>query len=394
MATRPVTTPLGRLGTRTPGSSGCYATRRAHALHALPTTSSSADTLRRRTSVTVLPAHNYGPCSRRGVVRRAVEGQRDQVPVETDSRGLTRLVLRKEGWQFWECTLPGEDKPRRLHYVQAGDSGPPIILVHGFGASAYHWRYNIPELAKNHRVYAPCLMGFGWSEKAVVDYSEGKVWVEQLRQFISSVVGAEEPVVLVGNSLGGFAILATAGQYPELVRGLVLLNAAGDFDETRPSTDAPTVDSPALPTAVYFEGLIEWFKRTLISLSFQFSKQPLRIKQVLNMVYVNEESVDEALIESIAYPAEDANAAEVFYRVISQAGTSGVTMNTLFSRIRAPVLLLWGSQDPWVVPARADRMQELYPADRINLANAGHCPHDDLPEEVNAAITKWVSDLA
>jgi pimeloyl-ACP methyl ester carboxylesterase len=44
------------------------------------------------------------------------------------------------------------------------------------------------------------------------------VWVEQLRQFISSVVGAEEPVVLVGNSLGGFAILATAGQHPELVR--------------------------------------------------------------------------------------------------------------------------------------------------------------------------------
>jgi len=272
-----------------------------------------------------------------------------------DSRGLTRLVLKKEGWRFWDCTLPGEDAPRRMHYVQAGSAGPPIVLVHGFGASAYHWRYNIPELAKSHRVYAPCLLGFGWSEKAVVDYTEGRVWVEQLRQFILQVVGGEEAVVLVGNSLGGFASLATAGSHPELVRGLVLLNAAGNFDEAEPVEVAPITESatgPALKSAVFLQGFVEWLKRALIGASFQLSKQPLRIKQVLNMVYVNEESIDDALVESIAAPADDANAAEVFYRVISQAGTSGVTMNTLFSRIKAPVLLLWGSKDPWVVPAR------------------------------------------
>lgn len=45
------------------------------------------------------------------------------------------------------------------------------------------------------------------------------------------------------------------------------------------------------------------------------------------------------------------------------------------------------------VPSRADRMQELYPADRIDLAEAGHCPHDDLPQEVNAAIAQWVAGL-
>ena len=56
----------------------------------------------------------------------------------------------------------------------AGESGSPILLVHGFGASAYHWRYNIPELAKRHRVYAVDLLGFGWSTKALVDYQYGE----------------------------------------------------------------------------------------------------------------------------------------------------------------------------------------------------------------------------
>jgi pimeloyl-ACP methyl ester carboxylesterase len=41
----------------------------------------------------------------------------------------------------------------------AGDSGPPVLLIHGFGASAYHWRYQVPSLARNHRVYAIDLLG-------------------------------------------------------------------------------------------------------------------------------------------------------------------------------------------------------------------------------------------
>lgn len=68
-------------------------------------------------------------------------------------------------------------------------------------------------------------------------------------------------------------------------------------------------------------------------------------------VYVNMESIDDDLVASISKPAEDPNAAEVFYRVISQA-TGPVTVNQLFRRLKAPVLLLWGRRDPWVVPSR------------------------------------------
>ena len=98
----------------------------------------------------------------------------------------------------------------------SGNSGPPIVLVHGFGASAYHWRYNIIELAKKHRVFAVDLLGFGWSDKALVDYSQ-TIWSDQIAAFIKEVVD-DGPVVLAGNSLGGYNSLATAARFPELVK--------------------------------------------------------------------------------------------------------------------------------------------------------------------------------
>lgn len=62
-----------------------------------------------------------------------------------------------------------------------------MVLIHGFGASVYHWRYNIPALAKNHRVFAMDMLGFGWSEKPVLEYSGCAIWANQLQDFIKEV---------------------------------------------------------------------------------------------------------------------------------------------------------------------------------------------------------------
>ena len=70
----------------------------------------------------------------------------------------------------------------------SGDKGTPLLLIHGFGASAYHWRYNINELAKTHRVYAIDLLGFGWSDKPLVEYSKYDLWPRQVSTFINEVI--------------------------------------------------------------------------------------------------------------------------------------------------------------------------------------------------------------
>ena len=57
-------------------------------------------------------------------------------------------------------------------------------------------RYNIPELAKKYKVYAVDLLGFGWSEKAIIEY-DATVWRDQVSDFMKEVV--KEPAILVGN---------------------------------------------------------------------------------------------------------------------------------------------------------------------------------------------------
>lgn len=57
-------------------------------------------------------------------------------------------------------------------------------------------RYNIPELAKSHKVYALDLLGFGWSDKALVEY-DAMIWRDQVTDFLKEIV--KEPAVLVGN---------------------------------------------------------------------------------------------------------------------------------------------------------------------------------------------------
>lgn len=57
-------------------------------------------------------------------------------------------------------------------------------------------RYNIPELAKKYKVYALDLLGFGWSEKAIIDY-DATIWRDQVIDFMKDIV--KEPAILVGN---------------------------------------------------------------------------------------------------------------------------------------------------------------------------------------------------
>lgn len=321
-------------------------------------------------------------------------------------RQLDRLDWNPEGHSFWDWEVPGHG-PARIHYVASGPSdGKPLVLVHGFGANYYHWRHNVPALSKRYRVYAVDLLGFGLSDKPIVLYS-GQLWAQQLSAFIREVVRPVGKAAIAGNSLGGYASLATAVEAPELVSGVALLNAAGRFsDGTEPSareagegaeTEAEAGPGyiSALTTAVQ-EQIQKAFTRLVLGVSFQVTKQPARVRQVLEQVYASDPSnVDDELVQSILHAAKDKNAQEVFCRIVSRNALPTVTIDDLLSRLdpEARVLLLWGEKDPWIRPAVADRIQELRPcAQRVSL-DAGHCPHDEAPEEVNRALEEWVESL-
>ncbi|OAY78095.1 pheophytinase, chloroplastic [Ananas comosus] len=298
-------------------------------------------------------------------------------------RGMERLPFKPEGYNFWTW------RGRKIHYVEQG-SGQPIVLIHGFGASAFHWRYNIPELAQNYKVYAVDLLGFGWSEKAIIEY-EATVWMEQVSDFLEEIV--KEPAILVGNSLGGFTALLTAAKLPQQVCGLVLLNSAGQFGD--PNRQPNTNEEESAIKKFVVNPLKDVFQRIVLGFLFWQAKQPARIEKVLKSVYIDPSNVDDYLVKSITTPTVDPNSGEVYYRLMTRfmSNQSKYTLDGLLSKLSCPLLLLWGDLDPWVGPAKAARIKEFYPNTTVVSLQAGHCPHDEVPELVNRALLDWLSSL-
>ena len=106
-----------------------------------------------------------------------------------------------------------------------------ILLIHGFGASTDHWRFNIPTLSNKYEVHAMDLLGFGKSPKPQdVEYS-GSLWKDQVVAYVKEKI--KKPTIVVGNSLGGYAALAAGSELNELNAGVILLNAAGYFSEEK-----------------------------------------------------------------------------------------------------------------------------------------------------------------
>lgn len=293
-----------------------------------------------------------------------------------------KLPWIESGYQTWNW------RGNKINFIELGDpSKPALVLIHGFGASAFHYRYNLPNLARDYHVYAFCKLGFGLSDKPVQEYAS-EVWRDQAVDFLKQVV--QKPAVLAGNSLGGFTSLYTAAtdDVKDLVKGVVLMNGAGRF------RDGTTVEQEQdAPKPIGFVVAIQKFiQRAVIAASFVVTKQPARIAQILRQVYpVNAKNVDPELVESIRFPSLDPNAAEVFYRVITKAGSgSQVYVDDLLEKVEVPILLCWGEYDPWIRPEAADKIQKLKPdAIRVSI-EAGHCPHDEAPEAVNAAIRNFM----
>lgn len=362
-----------------------------------------------RSRVLQLAAVTTTPSSDRGA---SISQRSEPLNMERNSSGLQRLVYRKEGWQYWNW-IDAQTGPHRIHYISAGENnpGPTVLLIHGFGASAYHWRHNIPALVDaGRRVFAVDLLGFGLSDKALVSYGDYSVWQRQLTAFMTDVV--KDKCVLVGNSLGGYTSLSAAAANPSQVSGVALLNGAGRFEDLdkpagQQKQDVVEIDPLAVkpvqkkpseplmpPNPTPWEQLVAASTalsvRVGLYFAFIYAKQPLRIRQVLNKVYLDNANVDDDLVESILQPAQDGAAAECFRLILSGSGTS---INSLLSQMSQPLLLLWGDRDPWIGPGSADRVMQLYPsATRIRL-NAGHCPHDEAPAATNEGLLSWLATL-
>lgn len=227
----------------------------------------------------------------------------------------------------------------RTHYLQAGSpDSAAIVLLHGGGAGADsvgNWRYTLPLFARDFRVIALDMVGFGATDKpdpAEYTYSQAGRNAH-LADFLCALdLG---PAVLVGNSMGGATALGVAMERPELVKALVLMGSAGLNAEI----------SESLKPIVFYDFTFEGMRRLVEALTgprFRASEELVRLRH-------------EVSIE----PATRRAYAAIMSWIRDQGGL--FYEEEALRKVTVPTLVVNGKQD-LVVPLRnAYRMLELLP---------------------------------
>jgi pimeloyl-ACP methyl ester carboxylesterase len=261
----------------------------------------------------------------------------------------------------------------------------PVIFIHGFGASIEHWRNNLPTIAQNRNVYALDLLGFGASTKADVDYSAA-LWTEQVHDFWQTFIGV--PVILVGNSIGSLVCLNVAATYPAMVSGLVMLSLP---DVSVREDILPPLVSPLVTT---LENLVA--SPLLIKNILKIVRKPKIIRRWAGLAYPNKEAVTDELIEILSSPAYDRGSEQTLVRLSRSVRKPSFakSVRDLLPPLTIPMLLIWGLKDKMIPAHQAQAIASLNPLIKlVELADAGHCPHDEYPEQFNSLLLDWLGSI-
>jgi pimeloyl-ACP methyl ester carboxylesterase len=271
----------------------------------------------------------------------------------------------------------------KIQYTVMG-TGQPLVLIHGFGASIGHWRKNIAVLANaGYRVFAVDLLGFGGSDKATINYSM-EVWVELLKDFYDSHI--QTPAIFIGNSIGALLSLIILTEHPEIAAGGVLINSAGGLSHR------PHELNPVLRV---FMSTFNKLVANPVTGKFVFNRirQKSQIRRTLYQVYCDRQAVTDELVDLLYTPSCDPGAQQVFASILT--APPGPAPEELLPQLKWPLLVIWGANDPWTPITGAKIYEEAGNNGKdiqiVPIPNAGHCPHDEVPDIVNAAIIDWLA---
>ncbi|MCO5562532.1 hypothetical protein L7F22_016159 [Adiantum nelumboides] len=273
-----------------------------------------------------------------------------------------------------------------IRYQVAGDTGPALILIHGFGANCDHWRKNISVLASHHRVFAIDLLGYGYSDKpspsaappnSIYNFEN---WANQVLAFRAEIV--KDRAFLICNSVGGIVGLQAALYDSDSIKGLILLNISLRMLHIKKQQWF------VRPFVRTFQNLLR--RTDLGKRFFQAVATPQSVKKILCQCYHDDRAVTDDLVEKILLPGLQPGAVDVFLDFICYSG--GPLPEEMLPKIKCPVVIGWGEKDPWE-PIELGRLYGAYSCveEFLVLPNVGHCPQDEAPHLVNPLIENFVS---
>lgn len=255
-----------------------------------------------------------------------------------------------------------------LSYIDTGNpKGRPVLLIHGYTDNARDWVPLIPHLDKSDRLILVDIRGHGASAKpdccyARLDFAyDLKLLLDHLHVQHADVVG---------HSLGSIIAQTLAEYWPERVRRVVLIA----------STGGPRKGAPAKPPSFDFVSEIKKLKEPIdpdsaFMIAWWDSPKP-----------VNAEFIRRQRRDAAGIPLR------VWLAVIDQ-GLTGDDLQATLPWLKAPVLLLWGSDDPIMEEGVRQTLREALPAAQVKIfAGLGHNPFWEDPQQVAAAINGFLHE--
>jgi pimeloyl-ACP methyl ester carboxylesterase len=246
-----------------------------------------------------------------------------------------------------------------IRYIEEGNSKENLLLIHGLGASAERWEHVIPQFAKNYRVLVPDLIGFGLSDKPLVDYTTDYL-SDFIRKFLKKL--NINSVSILGSSLGGQIGAEFTYQNNSMVEKLVLISPSGIMKHSTPALDAYVM------AALYPSD-------SSASNAFQ--------------IMSGSKNIDKKTIKGFVQRMKLPNAKMAFMSTLLGLKDAEIISEKLVS-ITSPTLIIWGENDP-IIPIKYAQsfVSEIDDCRFVKMENCGHTPYVESPDE----FYKIVSDF-
>lgn len=250
----------------------------------------------------------------------------------------------------------------KIRYLESGDSKHVLVLIHGLGASAERWNKVIPIFAKQYHVIVPDLIGYGYSDKPVVDYTPDFFSSFLEKFFIALKI--TRPII-IGSSLGGQIAADYTSTHSNKVEKLILVSPAGSMKQSTPALDAYIMAAlyPNNETA----------------------------KNVFELMESSGHEADTQIIQGFIERMKLPNAKLAFMSTVLGLKNSEV-ITTKLNSISCPTLIIWGSKDPVIPIQYADNfLSNIKDCRFFRMDNCGHTPYVQDPETFSSAVLEFLS---
>ena len=264
----------------------------------------------------------------------------------------------------------------KIHYVSMGEVGPLVVMLHGFPDYWYTWRNQMQALQTAYRVVAMDLRGYNLSDapQGVESYQ-----MNHLMSDVEAVINdcAEDKAILVGHDWGGAIAWQMAINRPQFVDKLIVCN----------------ITHPTGSTTASIENLRRNGNQSYMDTFRTHTSETLSIDWMTG--WINDEEASRLYRQ--AFERSDRNAMIHYYRANTQTKDQRATWleNPKIRKqpkIRAPVLMIFGTKDRYVDKKGLNNTWDWIDAELtlVNIPTAGHFVQHDAPQKVSSHIRSWL----